>query len=356
MDAPRRTSGARRPRVPPREPAPAAGARGLQHVRGRGACAARLGRRSTTVTGLDPDEAATSRCAAARPGVELRRLDDARRSGSRRRSSPHAGVRAGFDSTEARGARAGAGASIRRSSQDYAAVLWEYWEEHAGPGPRPCGRTRRRRCAARSSSSPARRRASARRPRSRSRAAGGVPLLVARTREKLEEVQREIEAPGGTAYVYPCDLSDSTRSTAGRATCSPTRPGRHPRQQRGPLDPPLGRALLRPLPRLRAHDAAQLLRAGPADPRAAAAHARARVGPDRERVARSACRRARRASPPTSRRRPRSTRSAGASQPRCSATACVHDDPHAARAHADDRADDDLRRLPGDHAGGGRRT
>jgi NAD(P)-dependent dehydrogenase (short-subunit alcohol dehydrogenase family) len=39
-------------------------------------------------------------------------------------------------------------------------------------------------------------------------AAGGVPLLVARTQEKLEEVKAEIEAAGGSAYVYPCDLSD----------------------------------------------------------------------------------------------------------------------------------------------------
>jgi NAD(P)-dependent dehydrogenase (short-subunit alcohol dehydrogenase family) len=39
-------------------------------------------------------------------------------------------------------------------------------------------------------------------------AAGGIPLLVARTREKLEEVKSEIEAAGGTAYVHPCDLSD----------------------------------------------------------------------------------------------------------------------------------------------------
>jgi NAD(P)-dependent dehydrogenase (short-subunit alcohol dehydrogenase family) len=31
---------------------------------------------------------------------------------------------------------------------------------------------------------------------------------VARTREKLEEVRDEIVARGGTAYVYPCDLSD----------------------------------------------------------------------------------------------------------------------------------------------------
>jgi NAD(P)-dependent dehydrogenase (short-subunit alcohol dehydrogenase family) len=39
-------------------------------------------------------------------------------------------------------------------------------------------------------------------------AAGGIPLLVARTREKLEDVKSEIEAAGGAAYVYPCDLSD----------------------------------------------------------------------------------------------------------------------------------------------------
>ena len=39
-------------------------------------------------------------------------------------------------------------------------------------------------------------------------AAGGIPLLVARTQEKLEEVKSEIEAAGGTAYVHPCDLSD----------------------------------------------------------------------------------------------------------------------------------------------------
>src|SRR3954451_11440393 len=39
-------------------------------------------------------------------------------------------------------------------------------------------------------------------------AAGGVPILVARTKEKLDEVKAEIEAAGGTAHVAPCDLSD----------------------------------------------------------------------------------------------------------------------------------------------------
>jgi NAD(P)-dependent dehydrogenase (short-subunit alcohol dehydrogenase family) len=39
-------------------------------------------------------------------------------------------------------------------------------------------------------------------------AAGGIPILVARTQEKLDEAKAEIEANGGTAYVYSCDLSD----------------------------------------------------------------------------------------------------------------------------------------------------
>ena len=39
-------------------------------------------------------------------------------------------------------------------------------------------------------------------------AAGGIPILVARTKEKLDEVKDEIERDGGTAYVAPCDLSD----------------------------------------------------------------------------------------------------------------------------------------------------
>jgi short-subunit dehydrogenase len=39
-------------------------------------------------------------------------------------------------------------------------------------------------------------------------AAGGHLLLVARTREKLEETRLEIEELGGSASVHPCDLSD----------------------------------------------------------------------------------------------------------------------------------------------------
>src|SRR3954468_13280616 len=38
--------------------------------------------------------------------------------------------------------------------------------------------------------------------------AGGEVLLVSRTREKLEEVAKQVEEKGGTAHVHPCDLSD----------------------------------------------------------------------------------------------------------------------------------------------------
>jgi short-subunit dehydrogenase len=38
--------------------------------------------------------------------------------------------------------------------------------------------------------------------------AQGTVLLVARTREKLEDTQRQIEQLGGTAHVHPADLSD----------------------------------------------------------------------------------------------------------------------------------------------------
>ncbi len=40
-------------------------------------------------------------------------------------------------------------------------------------------------------------------------AAGGVPLLIARNVDNLEEVRAEIVAGGGTAYVYAADISDT---------------------------------------------------------------------------------------------------------------------------------------------------
>jgi NAD(P)-dependent dehydrogenase (short-subunit alcohol dehydrogenase family) len=38
--------------------------------------------------------------------------------------------------------------------------------------------------------------------------AGGIPLLIARSTDRLEQTRAEIEAAGGTAYAYSADLSD----------------------------------------------------------------------------------------------------------------------------------------------------
>ena len=38
--------------------------------------------------------------------------------------------------------------------------------------------------------------------------AGGIPVLVARGKDKLEDTRASIEMSGGQAYVFPCDLSD----------------------------------------------------------------------------------------------------------------------------------------------------
>ena len=109
-------------------------------------------------------------------------------------------------------------------------------------------------------------------------AAGGIPLLVARSADKLEETKQEIEAKGGTAYTYSADLSDLDSIDALVEQVLSDHPAVDVLvNNAGPLDPPLDRAVVRSLPRLRAHDPAQLPRHDQADDGAAAAHARARL-------------------------------------------------------------------------------
>ena len=114
--------------------------------------------------------------------------------------------------------------------------------------------------------------------------AGGEVLLVSRTREKLDEVAKQIEDAGGTAHVHPADLSDlddiermaqEVIDEHGGVDVLVNNAGRSIRRS--------VEALLRPLPRLRAHDAAQLLRRAEADPRLPARDARAQVGPHHQR-------------------------------------------------------------------------
>ena len=91
--------------------------------------------------------------------------------------------------------------------EDYADVLWRYWREHLDPfrarshGPR--GELDGRHVIITGASS-----GIGRATAFKVAAEGGVPLLVARRRAELEEVRDEIVAAGGSASVYPVDLTD----------------------------------------------------------------------------------------------------------------------------------------------------
>ncbi|MEC3981873.1 SDR family oxidoreductase [Amycolatopsis sp. H20-H5] len=111
-----------------------------------------------------------------------------------------------FSSASTRKALAGSGIDVPRL-EDYAATLWRYWREHLDPfrarkhGPR--GELDGRRVIITGASS-----GIGRATALKVAAAGGVPLLVARRQHELEEVRDEIIAAGGTASVYPADLTD----------------------------------------------------------------------------------------------------------------------------------------------------
>ena len=187
-------------------------------------------------------------------------------------------------------------------------------------------------------------------------AAGGVPLLLARTQEKLDEVKNEIEAAGGSAYTYSCDLSDydAIDRTVAQMLSD------HPAIDM--LVNNAGRSIRRSvkLSYDRFHDFERTVKLNylerrQADARPAAAHDRARLRPHRQRVV------DRRADEPAAvlglrgvevgPRRVDPGRELGVHRRQRD----LHDDPHAARAHADDRADEDLRLVPDDLARRGRR-
>jgi thioester reductase-like protein len=112
-----------------------------------------------------------------------------------------------FDTSEAGRALAGSPLEQPPPLNEYAPRLWDYWEREMDPDLRR-GRTLREALSGRhviiTGASSGIGRATA----LKIAAAGGVPLLVARNVDNLEEVRAEIVAGGGTAYVYAADLSD----------------------------------------------------------------------------------------------------------------------------------------------------
>jgi NAD(P)-dependent dehydrogenase (short-subunit alcohol dehydrogenase family)/thioester reductase-like protein len=112
----------------------------------------------------------------------------------------------GFDSRETQRALKGSVLEHPPALADYAPRLWDYWEREMDHLAR--GRTMQEELGGKhvliTGASSGIGHATA----LKLAAAGGVPLLVARNVEKLEEVRAEIVAAGGTAYVYAADLSD----------------------------------------------------------------------------------------------------------------------------------------------------
>ena len=118
----------------------------------------------------------------------------------------NAELRTRFDARDTQRALAGSGIELP-PLDSYATKLWDYWERNLDPDlfkDRSFeGAVNGKTVVITGASSGIGRAAAV-----KIAAAGGIPLLVARTQEKLEEVKAEIEAGGGSAYVYPCDLSD----------------------------------------------------------------------------------------------------------------------------------------------------
>jgi NAD(P)-dependent dehydrogenase (short-subunit alcohol dehydrogenase family) len=111
-----------------------------------------------------------------------------------------------FDTRDTERALAGSGIAVP-PLESYADKLWDHWARHLDPdlfkdrSLRHAVEGKRVLITGGSSGIGA---AAAR----QLAAAGGIPILVARSLDKLEEVKAEIEAAGGTAHVHSCDLSD----------------------------------------------------------------------------------------------------------------------------------------------------
>jgi thioester reductase-like protein len=112
-----------------------------------------------------------------------------------------------FDTRQASSALAGSALEQPPPLDEYAARLWDYWEREMDPSIRK-GRTLKEALGGRHVMITGASSGIGRATAVKLAAAGGVPLLVARNVENLEEVRAEIVAAGGTAYVYAADLSD----------------------------------------------------------------------------------------------------------------------------------------------------
>src|SRR5919198_710907 len=117
----------------------------------------------------------------------------------------HVGFSAQFDTRDTERALAGSGIEVP-PLDSYAERIWDYWERTLDPDlykDRSLEAAGNGRTVVITGASSGIGRATA----MKIARAGGVPILVARPTDKLEEAKAEIEAAGGTAYAYSADLS-----------------------------------------------------------------------------------------------------------------------------------------------------
>jgi thioester reductase-like protein len=118
----------------------------------------------------------------------------------------HMALRPQFDTRDTERALSDSGIAVPELSS-YADRLWDYWERTLDPDlykDRSFAHAIEGRAVIITGASSGIGRATA----LKVAAAGGIPLLVARGLDKLETLRAEIEASGGSAYVYGADLSD----------------------------------------------------------------------------------------------------------------------------------------------------
>jgi NAD(P)-dependent dehydrogenase (short-subunit alcohol dehydrogenase family) len=112
-----------------------------------------------------------------------------------------------FDARDTKRALAGSGIELPEL-ESYAPKLWDYWERNLDPDlfkDRSFeGAVNGRTVVITGASSGIGRAAAL-----KIAAAGGIPILVARSLDKLEELRDEIQEKGGTAYAYSADLSEN---------------------------------------------------------------------------------------------------------------------------------------------------
>ncbi|PWN03649.1 short chain dehydrogenase [Nocardioides silvaticus] len=118
----------------------------------------------------------------------------------------HASFTAVFDSRKTEKALAGSGIAVP-DLESYARALWSYWEENLDDSTsrdkRTCNALQGKHVVITGASS-----GIGKVTALKVAQAGGIPVLVARGKDKLEETKATIELRGGQAYVFPCDLSD----------------------------------------------------------------------------------------------------------------------------------------------------